>query len=116
MQPPPKLAKVGIYARIGAGVLHIMALSSKERSALKAQAHHLKPVVRLGQHGLTEGVINETNISLDVHELIKIHIHNAERDDRRAMAEALCKATHAECVGSIGKVFILYRAKKQDKA
>jgi RNA-binding protein len=93
-----------------------MALSSKERSALKAQAHHLKPVVRLGQHGLTEGVINETNISLDVHELIKIHIHNAERDDRRAVAEALCKATNAECVGSIGKVFILYRAKEADKA
>ena len=86
-----------------------MALSSKARSELKSRAHHLKPVVRLGQHGLTEGVVNETDLSLNTHELIKVHIHNGDREARKLMAESLCTQTKAECVGSIGKVFILYR-------
>lgn len=90
-----------------------MALNSKARSELKSRAHHLKPVVRLGQHGLTEGVVNETDQSLKTHTLIKVHIHNADRDQRKIMAEALCKKTKAECVGSIGKVFILYRENEQ---
>ncbi|MDQ6976313.1 MAG: ribosome assembly RNA-binding protein YhbY, partial [Mariprofundaceae bacterium] len=87
-------------------------LNSKARSEIKSRAHHLKPVVRLGQHGLTEAVINETDVSLTTHELIKVHIHNGERDQRKEMAEELCKKTKAECIGTIGKVFILYRKNK----
>jgi len=92
-----------------------MALNSKARSELKSRAHHLKPVVRLGQHGLSDGVINETDVSLTIHELIKVHIHQGERDQRKAMAAELCSKTQSECVGSIGKVFILYR-KNETKA
>jgi RNA-binding protein YhbY len=28
-----------------------MPINSKQRKALKTKAHHLKPVIRIGQHG-----------------------------------------------------------------
>ncbi|MBF0282414.1 MAG: ribosome assembly RNA-binding protein YhbY [Zetaproteobacteria bacterium] len=86
-----------------------MTLSSKEKKELKAQAHHLKPVIRMGQHGLTDGVIAETDSALTIHELIKVHIQSGERDERLGDAQNLASSTKAELVHSIGKTYILYR-------
>lgn len=91
-----------------------MPINSKQRKELKAAAHHLKPVIQVGQHGISEGVINETNVALNAHELIKVQIQGGEREERRTDAETLCKATDAELVHSIGKIFILYRKKKDE--
>lgn len=90
-----------------------MSLTSKQRKELKAAAHHLSPVIRIGQNGVSEGVIQETDIALNAHELIKVQIQQGERDERRADAATLCEATGAELVHSIGKIFILYRKKKE---
>ena len=89
-----------------------MALEARQKKTLKKAAHHLKPVVRIGQHGLTDGVRAETDLCLNTHELIKIHIHEGKREVRRAMAEELARACNAEVVHGIGKVFILYRRRK----
>jgi RNA-binding protein len=89
-----------------------MALDAGERKALKRAAHHLKPVVRIGQYGLTDGVKAETDLCLDTHELIKVHIHEGKRDARAAMAAELAQACGAEVIHSIGKVFVLYRKRK----
>lgn len=90
-----------------------MPINSKQRKALKTKAHHLKPVIRIGQHGVSEGVIAETHIALDTHELIKVQIQQGERDDRHAAIETLCQQTQAELVHSIGKVSIIYRRRKE---
>jgi len=92
-----------------------MSLNSLQRKKLKTEAHHLKPVIRIGQHGVSESVVAETHTTLDTHELIKVHIQQGERDARIAAAEALCEQTSAELVHHIGKVFILYRQRKEDK-
>ncbi len=86
-----------------------MSLSSKARRELKARAHHLKPVLRIGQQGLRDAVIQEAERCLDTHELIKVHIQDGEREARHGMAISLCQHTGADLVGSIGKTFILYR-------
>jgi len=86
-----------------------MALNSKQRKQLKGEAHHLKPVIQVGQHGISESLIAETDSALNIHELIKVQIQQGERDERSVAAEKLCQATQAELVHSIGKVFILYR-------
>ena len=91
-----------------------MTLDSKQRKELKKAAHHLKPVIRIGQHGLTDGVTAETNLCLDTHELIKVHVHQGEREKRADMVAELAAATGAEVVHQIGKVFVLYR-KRQGK-
>jgi len=89
-------------------------MTSKERKELKARAHHLKPVIRVGQNGISEGVIAETDIALKAHELIKVHIQSDDRDERLADAEMLANKNNAELVAHIGKTFILYR-KNEDK-
>ncbi|MDQ6991572.1 MAG: ribosome assembly RNA-binding protein YhbY [Mariprofundaceae bacterium] len=92
-----------------------MPMNNLQRKNLKAKAHHLKPVIRIGQRGISEAVIAETHITLDTHELIKVHIQLGERDDRIAAAQTLCEKTAAELVHHIGKIFILYRKRKHCK-
>lgn len=79
------------------------------KQSLKAKAHHLKPVVLLGAKGLTPAVIEETNIALTAHELIKIKISGAEKEDRRLIAMELCSQLQAELVQLIGTIAIIYR-------
>lgn len=64
-------------------------LSKQEILALRARAHHLNPVVMVGQHGLTEAVIRETETALRAHELIKVRVLGDERDERLLLAK-LC--------------------------
>lgn len=90
-----------------------MKIDNTIKTALKARAHHLKPVIRIGQHGVSESLVNETHIALDVHELIKVHIQEDDREIRKAAALDLAKKTHALMVHSIGKTFVLYRKKTE---
>lgn len=91
-----------------------MKLDTSFKQSLKAQAHHLKPVILLGAKGLTDAVVAETNIALLSHELIKVKINGAEKEDRLAMANNLCQQLKAEMVQMIGNTVILYR-KNEDK-
>ena len=47
-------------------------LTPAARRALRAKAHHLRPFVSIGQHGLTPAVLHEIDVNLLAHELIKI--------------------------------------------
>jgi len=89
-----------------------MSLTSKERKAFKAQAHHLKPVILVGQNGITEGVVKETDGALQAHELIKVQIQGEDRDVRLQGAQGLADQLNAELVHHIGKVYILYRQRQ----
>jgi len=91
-----------------------LTLDNRQRKIFKAKAHHLKPVVRIGQHGLTQGIIEETDTCLERHELIKVHVHEGKREERQAMIDELARLTNSELVHRIGKVFILYRKRKDE--
>ncbi len=84
-------------------------MNTQQKQTLKAQAHHLKPVVLLGAKGLSDAVIAETNSALVAHELIKVKINGAEKADRITMAQDLCQQLQAELVQMIGCTLILYR-------
>lgn len=84
-------------------------MNTAKRQALKALAHHLKPVVLLGAKGLTPAVVEETNVALIAHELIKVKINGAEKEDRILMANDLCEQLNAELVQLIGNTAIIYR-------
>lgn len=81
----------------------------QDRRALKRIAHHLDPVVLVGEQGVTDALLAETNRALDDHELIKVRIHAGDRDARREMAQALARACRADIVQTIGKVVVLFR-------
>jgi len=88
-----------------------MPLNNKQIKALKTRAHHLKPVVRIGQKGITENVLAEISNALETHELIKIHIANDDREARRSGISELAKQSGSEIVSMIGKTCTLYRKK-----
>ncbi|MDP3704362.1 MAG: ribosome assembly RNA-binding protein YhbY [Legionellaceae bacterium] len=83
------------------------------KQMLKAKAHHLSPVVMLGAKGLTPAVIEEANIALQTHELIKIKINGAEKASRLDIATQICQSLQAELVQLIGNIAIVYRKNKE---
>lgn len=85
-----------------------MNISATQKRHLRTLGHHLKPVVRVGQHGLREAVIGEIGIALDAHELIKVKIA-ADREARTQMAADIAAATGADVIHSIGQVVLLFR-------
>lgn len=84
---------------------YVIAIDKKQ---LRADAHTLKPVVMIGQAGLTPAVLAEIEIALDVHELIKIKVR-AERDARKEIVAAICLGTRADLIQSIGQIAVVYR-------
>ncbi len=86
-----------------------MTLTTKQRNEMKAKAHHLKPVIRVGQKGLSDNLLQETAQALDIHELIKVHVALDDRADRTRCMQELARSCQAEMVGQIGKMCTLYR-------
>ena len=84
-------------------------LAPKERQALKAHAHGLKPVVLLGNSGLSRAVIREIDRALLAHELIKIRVPGDDRDEREGLFAEIAEAVSAARVQSIGKLLVLFR-------
>jgi RNA-binding protein len=85
-------------------------MDNKTRRRLRRIAHDLDPVVTVGEAGVSEPVIAETNRALSDHELIKVRIHGDDRDERQEMAVELALHCEAEIVQQIGKVIVLFRA------
>ena len=88
-------------------------LTPVERSALRAEAHGLKPVVIIGEAGLTPSVMKEISASLDSHGLIKVRVFGDEREARVAMYDEICEELDAAPVQHIGKLLVIYRPKKE---
>ena len=91
-----------------------MILTNKQQRYLKGLAHSLKPVVTVGNAGLTDAVINETDAVLETHELIKARINAETKSDREVMAKKMIKQTEAALVQIIGHIAIIYRPKKKN--
>ena len=83
-------------------------MNSADKKKLRAEAHTLKPVVMIGQSGLTAAVLAEIEQALDSHELIKVKIR-AERDERKLISEKICTDTGAELIQTIGQIAVIYR-------
>ena len=92
-----------------------MALSAKQRKHLKALAHHRKPVVQVGNAGITAAVIGEITLALDAHELLKVRLPGVERDARHALLGEICEAAGAEAVQEIGRMAVIYRRAKKPR-
>ena len=84
-------------------------LSEKQRRHLRGLAHDLKPIIRLGNAGLTDAVATETARALHDHELIKIKAPGGDRAARDALFAELAQRTASTLVHRIGNVAILYR-------
>lgn len=85
-------------------------LKGYERTYLRGLAHHLKPVVLIGQRGMTDQVIKALHEALEQHELIKVKfIEEKTKAEKRLMVELLCQGGQAHLVGMVGHIAILFR-------
>jgi putative YhbY family RNA-binding protein len=92
-----------------------LILSRDEKLALRARAHHLRPVVLLGSAGLTDAVVKETDRALAAHELIKVRIPGDDRDEREAICVQLADRLGAARIQAIGKLLVLYRPRPEEE-
>ena len=83
-------------------------MNSVDKKKLRAEAHTLKPVVMIGQSGLTAAVLSELEQTLNSHELIKVKIR-AERNERKVISEKICIDIGAELIQTIGQIAVIYR-------
>lgn len=86
-----------------------MTLSKSQVKQLRTLAHSLKVIITIGQNGVTENVINELEIALDFHELVKVKLAATDRDARKEMLQILLDRTSAEIIQTIGKTATLFR-------
>ena len=94
-------------------------LTPAERKVHRAAAHHLDPVVMIGNDGLSAAVIKETELALNVHGLIKIRVLGDDRVQRELIFQTLADQLNAAPIQHIGKLLVLWRPpaekeKKQD--
>lgn len=84
-------------------------LTERQRRHLRGLAHPLKPVILVGNAGMTDGVVAETARALHDHELIKVRWAEADREARDAGLETLAARTGSTLVTRIGHVAVLYK-------
>ena len=86
-----------------------LSLTPAERKEKRGDAHHLEPVVLIGNDGLTPAVLKEANAALDAHGLIKVRMFSDQRQAREAALARLADELEAAPVQHIGKLLVLWR-------
>lgn len=92
-----------------------LTLTTRDRTKLKALAHHLKPLVRVGQAGLSDAFMAEVDRALAHHELIKVRLDGDDRQARESAADEICSRTQSASVQRVGKILVLWRPKPEDE-
>ena len=91
-------------------------LQGFQRKYLRGLAHDIKPVVFVGQKGVTDTLVLSMEEALDAHELIKVKfIDFKEKASKEAITQELEKLTGSYLTGLIGHMAIFYRAHKNPK-
>ncbi|MGZ8156697.1 MAG: YhbY family RNA-binding protein [Burkholderiales bacterium] len=90
-------------------------LTPADRKRLKARAHHIQPVVIIGNAGLTAQVLREIDGNLKSHELIKIRVLGDDRSTLDALLADVCEAIGASPVQRIGKILVIYRPRPPEE-
>ncbi|MDP3083800.1 MAG: ribosome assembly RNA-binding protein YhbY [Rubrivivax sp.] len=84
-------------------------LTPAQRKDHRADAHHLDPVVHIGNDGLTDAVVREIDGALKAHGLIKVRVFSDEREARETMLRELAERLDAAPIQHIGKLLVLWR-------
>jgi RNA-binding protein len=89
--------------------MSMIQLTPAQRKDHRADAHHLEPVVPIGNDGLTDAVRREIDNALKAHGLIKVRVFSDDREARAAMLLDLADRLGAAPIQHIGKLLVLWR-------
>jgi RNA-binding protein len=90
-----------------------MILTERQKKFLRREAHNLKPIVAIGDKGITDTVLNELDAALSYHELIKVSVRVGDRDARDKLIANLSDSTQATVLRRVGNIATLYRQNKK---
>lgn len=90
-------------------------LSEEQKRHLRRLGHQLKPVVRLGNAGLTAAVMNEIQLALEHHELIKVKVVAEDREQRQTLVDAIAAQSQSAIAQTIGNIVLLYKSNPKKK-
>ncbi len=92
-----------------------MNMTENQRKHLRRLGHALKPVVMIGNAGLTDSVAAEIDTALEHHELIKIRVRVGDRKERDDVMSGIVERMRAELIQRIGNMVLIYRAAEEPK-
>lgn len=92
-----------------------MKLSEAQKKHLRGQGHGLKPLVMVGDSGLSESLLAEFEATLAHHELIKVSVRVGDRSARDTIIEELCTLGKAALIQRVGNIALLYRENPEKK-
>ena len=90
-------------------------LNSNKIAHLKSLSHGIKPVVQIGNKGLSDSVINEIKLNLKAHELIKINVQENDKAKRVHILTSICEKVEAESINHIGKQIVIFKESENTK-
>lgn len=93
----------------------LSSINPAQKRHLRSLAHSLRPVVIIGNAGISDTVLKEMDERLEHHELIKVRVNAEDRDSRRKMIDAMCDKTGAMLVQTIGHIAVFYRRAEKPK-
>ena len=86
-----------------------MILSESQKKYLRGLGHQLKPVIAVADTGLSASILRDFDATISHHELIKVRFRLANRDNRDAMIDDLCRQGSGNLIQRIGNVALIYR-------
>lgn len=86
-----------------------MDLNEKQRKLLRGLGHKLKPIIYVGQAGISDTLVKELKQSLAHHELLKVNVRVADREMRESTIAELVGQSGAHLIQAMGNMALLYR-------
>ena len=88
-------------------------LTSKQRAEFRAQANGTDVTLMVGKGGISDQVLAEAEILLEAKELVKGKVLETAMLTAREASDAICEATGAEGVSTVGATFVIWRKSKK---
>jgi len=92
-----------------------MQLTGKQKNYLRGLAHNINPIVTIGSNGLSDPVLNELEIALESHELLKVKLPADDKATKASLMATICSETNSVPVQLIGRVAVVFRPSKDSK-
>ena len=86
-----------------------MKLTNNQKKHLRKLAHNLRPIVIVGQQGLSYAVLGELESTMTKHELLKIKVRANNREEKQKIVDEIINFSRAALVQVIGGVLVIYR-------
>lgn len=92
-----------------------MNLNEHQKKFLRGLGHQLKPLIMVGDSGLSESLLAEYESTLNHHELIKVRVRVGDRAARDEIINKLCEDSSAQLIQRVGNVALLFRQNLRKK-